>query len=138
MPERPQLREHQQRPQLCEEETEQHTETLMSPFFPVNASGDANSSQPSTPVQPIVELCTPDEERPHEEPSISIASPAYSPNAHVLQEEASLQLGVLRSALMDLQHRLDPDQGMSNLEHMRGTLVLAQRGLAVLERCQRL
>jgi len=80
-------------------------------------AGDADSSQPSQvsiAVHQIEEQHAPDKERP---------------------QEASLQFNVLRSALAELQRRLDPDQGVSNLEHMRGTLVLAQRGLAVLERC---
>jgi len=86
----------------------------MTPYFPRDPSGDTDSTQASTPTQPSVELRAPDKEQP---------------------EEASSQLNVLRSLLADLQGRLDPDQGVSDLEHMRGPLVLAQRGLAVLERC---
>lgn len=110
----------------------------MSPFFPLGASDGADSSQSSTPEHPTVRPHAPEKERTQEKPPIFISGVFH-------QDEASLQLDVLRSTLAELQRRLDPDrgigkttyaQGMSNLEHMHSALVLAKRGLAVLERCE--
>lgn len=119
-----------QRLRQCEAEREQHMQPLLSPFFPMADSGDGFS--PASPsMQPMVKLHAPHMQQ-QEEPPPFIASPTDSCNA----EQASIELCDLRSALAELKHRLSLDQCTCNQEHMRSSLALAQRGLAVLERCQ--